>query len=1168
MSVTFIIGPSGSGKSQFVYDSACKKAVNRSDSIKIMVPEQYTLETEKQIISKSRTGGLININVVSFNRLAYKGLNKIGGGNIPVIDEEVKNIFIRKIINEGKCALKIYNNSALKRGVTDELKSVISELLQYGIDSEKLKEASVKISDKKLSDKLSDISYIYDKFKESVTDNKSMTLEELIPGFTKRLSESDYMDDSIVYLDGYTGFTPAQYDLLRVIIKKAREVYITVTANEFESLRNAMSADSGNMSHNNIGDLFFMSNDIICYVTDIAKENEVEINEPVFLENPVRYDERKDLVFLEKNILKNNGERFYGKAENIRILETNTVDEELKYVAGEIYDLTRNKGLRYRDIAVVAGDINGIAPSVKKIMRDNNIPIFIDEKSGLDNNKFLQYMRYISELSMGKFNYNNIIGLIKTGIFDISEEDIFKIENYTLALGINTYTKWNSEWERRTKKEKERRDHSALKAESANGYTDAYNIANADTARSESGAGNHGWELYDLDRLNEIRACIMSEINMLKGAMADKAVTLNIDSRDVKFEAAGTVGEKAERFIDFLNKSNVDDKIERYIDSVKELNPSAHSENTQLIEKIFDILNNMKNILGDMEVDKSGFMDMFAAALEGLAIGIIPPTNDQVIIGDMERTRLGNVKAVFIIGANEGSIPKTHSDGGILTDSERSRLEREAGLSLSPSIKERSFIQRFYMYLMLTKASDKLYILYTKKDVGGSSLFPSFLIKEICDMYPTLNPERVSNEVACANIIIPKANSIILPGSSNAKSILDAFNRELIVPDERNILLSDALYNSVVKGSVSRFETFARCPHMHFLNYGMKLKPREVYEFNQMDMGVFAHEIMQISMEKLKDGYIDLANISDAETVKLTSDIVGSVFDKYSYLTETDRGLFLKKSLESRINRSLLANIAQIKGSGFMPDRLEQGYSYNMALENGDRISFSGIIDRIDMCTNEDDKYIRVIDYKTGNRYIDLNDVYDGRQLQMIMYLEGAIQSIYKDETIIPAGVFISHINDPVIEYENVSSDVDTEIQKELSLSGIINSDPDIIELLDRAKTSNLIDKVKFKKDGSMSKSSAIMMSTEQFAAARNFEVLKIKSIGKKILHGDIEPRPYKKQVADVKNPKENTACQYCDYGNICSFSYDNKAFKYNNCSKMKTDEIISLITLKGENNE
>ncbi|MFR6009297.1 MAG: PD-(D/E)XK nuclease family protein, partial [Christensenellales bacterium] len=256
MSVTFIIGPSGSGKSQFVYDSACKKAVNRSDSIKIMVPEQYTLETEKQIISKSRTGGLININVVSFNRLAYKGLNKIGGGNIPVIDEEVKNIFIRKIINEGKCALKIYNNSALKRGVTDELKSVISELLQYGIDSEKLKEASVKISDKKLSDKLSDISYIYDKFKESVTDNKSMTLEELIPGFTKRLSESDYMDDSIVYLDGYTGFTPAQYDLLRVIIKKAREVYITVTANEFESLRNAMSADSGNMSHNNIGDLF------------------------------------------------------------------------------------------------------------------------------------------------------------------------------------------------------------------------------------------------------------------------------------------------------------------------------------------------------------------------------------------------------------------------------------------------------------------------------------------------------------------------------------------------------------------------------------------------------------------------------------------------------------------------------------------------------------------------------------------------------------------------------------------------------------------------------------------------------------------------------------------------------------------------------------------------
>ena len=299
-------------------------------------------------------------------------------------------------------------------------------------------------------------------------------------------------------------------------------------------------------------------------------------------------------------------------------------------------------------------------------------------------------------------------------------------------------------------------------------------------------------------------------------------------------------------------------------------------------------------------------MDMFAAALEGLAIGIIPPTNDQVIIGDMERTRLSNVKAVFIIGANEGSIPKTHSDGGILTDSELiPRLEREAGLSLSPGIKERSFIQRFYMYLMLTKASDKLYILYTKKDVGWFFPFPIIFNKRnLRDMYPTLNPERVSNEAACANIIIPKANSIILPGSSNAKSILDAFNRELIVPDERNILLSDALYNSVVRGSVSRFETFARCPHMHFLNYGMKLKPREVYEFNQMDMGVFAHEIMQISMEKIKDGYIDLANISDAETVKLTSDIVGSVLDKYSYLTETDRGLFLKKSLESRINRS------------------------------------------------------------------------------------------------------------------------------------------------------------------------------------------------------------------------------------------------------------------------
>lgn len=1151
MSVTFIIGPSGSGKSEYVYDSACEKAGDRSENIKIIVPEQYTLETEKQIISKSRTGGLLNISVLSFNRLAYKGLSKIGGGNIPVIDEEIKNIFIRKIINDGKGELKIYNNAALKTGVTEELKSVISELLQYGIDSEKLKKAALTISDKKLSDKLSDISYIYERFKESVTDNGSMALEELIPLFTKRLSESDYLDNAVIYLDGYTGFTPAQYDLLRVIIKKAREVYITVTANEFEDFMNSTSSREDG---NNIGNLFFMSSDIIRYISDITKEIEEEINEPVYLEKALRYDNREDLVFLEKNILKNNGKTFYKKTENIHILETNTVDEELKYVAGEIYNLTRNKGFRYRDIAVVAGDINAVAPSVKKIMKDNNIPIFIDEKSGLDNNRFLQYIRYISELSVGRFNYNNIIGLIKTGIYDISEEEVFKIENYTLALGINTYSKWSKKWDRRTKEENARREN-ILNSESSD--ENECNEGDTDT-----------WQLYDLDRLNEIREYIISEINMLKGAISDKSVKSNIKSGDVKFTDAKTVGRKAERFIDFLNKSNVDDKIERYIDSVKEINPSAHSENIQLIEKIFDILNNMKNILGDVEVDKSGFMDMFNAALEGLSVGIIPPTNDQVIIGDMERTRLGKVKAVFIIGANEGSIPRTHSDGGILTDSDRSKLEKEAGVMLSPGIKERSFIQRFYIYLMLTKASDKLYILYTVKDNGGSSVFPSFLIKEIMDMYPEINTEKVNNDTASANIIIPKADCLILPECRDAELIADAFNKALIVPDEKNVLLSNALYGNIVKGSISRFETFSKCPHMHFLNYGMRLKQREKYEFNQMDMGIFAHEIMQISMEKIKDGYIDANSISKSEIMSITSDIIDSVLNKYSYLTETDRGLFIKKSLENRINKSLWANIAQIKGSGFMPDKLEQNYSYGMELKNGGRLSFSGKIDRIDICTDENGKYIRVIDYKTGNTDVDLNDIYDGRQLQMLMYLEGAISNVYRDESIIPAGVFISHLRNPVIEYEKLSTNVDFEIQKELSLSGIINSDTEIIGLMDREKTGSLIDKVKFKKDGSMGKISAVTMSTAEFAAAREFESGKIKSIGERILYGDIEPHPFKKQAADTKNPKNNTACEYCDYCNICPFSNDNKAFSYNNCTKMKTEEIIGLITGKGENYE
>lgn len=784
MSLQFITGGSGAGKSEYLSRLVCEESVRRPhDNFIVVVPEQYTMETQKKLVHMHSRKGILNIDVVSFERLAYKVFEELGGGNRPVLDDTGKNLIVRRVLEKEKKKLDYFGSSIEKTGFVSELKSVISELLQYGITPQQLGEIGENVKEKQqLSAKLKDIRLVYKEFMAFLSTNY-ITSEEILDVLCGLVEKSKLIAGSEIIFDGFTGFTPIQYKLMRLLLVYSKGIKISVTIDKKER-------PTGHESWNN---LFFMSKEMMNRLIAICEEEGINVDDTVCVDRDInyRYEGAKDLAYLERNLFRYKGGVYTGTPENIRIYEGSNPKEELQYIVSEILQLTRKEGFRYRDIAVVTADLETYGKVAANMMKQNDIPAFLDYKRSVAANPYVEMLCSALEIVEKGYPYDTMFRYLRTGLTGISRHDIDMLENYCLAVGIRGSRAWHEPWKKKMKRS---------------------------TYQPE------------LETLNALREQIMAPFLNLEAVLKDKEANVRAYVTAVY------------EFVTALHSAE-------QIKALSECEP-AGNEYEQLYAKVLELFDRIVELLGEENVSLKEFNRIVAAGFEEMKVGLLPPTSDCVMIGDIERTRLDNVKVLFFAGVNDGVVPKKNENCSVLSETDRSILEAQE-IVLSPSAREKAFIQKFYLYLMMTKASHRLYLSYAKKSSDGKTALPSYLIRNVRRMFPDVRiTDADGQDGQFVYLKIPKQDI-----EWNTENYIKTLS-------ENAALL---LYGTQLKGSISAFETYASCRFAYFLEYGLKLSQREEYRFAVQDFGTVLHGVLEDVSRQLKEEKKSFSLLSDEE---------------------------------------------------------------------------------------------------------------------------------------------------------------------------------------------------------------------------------------------------------------------------------------------------------------
>lgn len=1076
MSLQYIFGGSGAGKSTYLYNSIIKESIkNPLENYIIVVPEQYTMATQKRVVELHPRKGVLNIDVVSFERLAYKVFEEVGAADYPVLDDTGKNLIVRRVLEQNKKDLRFFGSNISNTGFVSELKSVISEMLQYDISVDKLLDINKNVDNNSLLGmKLDDISLIYGGFREFIKNNY-ITSEEILDLMCRKVTESSKIRGSVIAFDGFTGFTPVQYRLMAILLDMCKEVKVALTIDISEYVN----------INEGIESLFYMTKDTVAHLNRICDEGHINVDKVTVGEDTVltRFAASKELAFLEKNIFR-PGLRYYsGKVNDIVMYAGITPKDEIQYVSGEILKLTRLQGFRYNEIAVVTGDISVYGKLAANIFAQNDIPYFLDQKLHVTDNCLVEMITAVLDVIEKNYTYDSMFRYLRTGLTGLSDENIDILDNYCLAVGIKGRKQWSTQWCRKFR---------------SSGIT------------------------TDLNMLNELRLNVMEPLTELDKELkeADGNVRL-MTTALYKF----LVGLHCEEQMSLLAKSHGD-------------------EYRQIYKKIMELFDKIVHLLGSEKVSVKEYNRIMASGFDEIKIGLIPPTKDCVVIGDIERTRLDNIKAMFFIGVNDGYVPKKSDSRSVLSETDRQKL-KEMEVSLSMSVREKAFVQRFYLYLIMTKTSGRLYITYAYNSMDMKAILPSYIVRMLKKMFPGMNVLSYDDTVKEHSYIkIPKTE-LEWTDENLAKILADG--------------VALKLYGKELTGSVTSFEQFASCQYAYFCRYGLDLSEREEYRFAVNDFGTILHAVIEDVSKNIKRNKKSFVLLSDEERRSLVSESIHAVADNYgnTILKSTSRNEYLIKRMEDLADKTLWAIGKQLADGLFTPDTFEKGFLTRIEdLPHDVSFFMQGKIDRIDICEDDENVYVKVVDYKTGHADFDLFKTYYGLKIQLFTYMREAIayeKKKHEGKNVIPAGLLYYNIDNPIVETKQTDdSAIEELIRKELRMKGVVNSNKNIISKLDSTEGTSLNIPVTVGKSGNIDASKSKVLTTEELLAVGRYVDKENLDKATKILDGSIHINPYEKG-------NENS-CAYCPYNSVCGFSEDMPGVKFRRLEYMSPDDIWAQI--------
>lgn len=1114
MSLRLVYGRSGTGKTSFCFKEIGENINN--NKIYIITPEQFSFTAEQNLMNAVNSKAVINAEVLTFERMAYRVINEIGNTVQTSLSECGKAMLLYSILDEQKNNLKYLGKTEKN---LDVILRTITELKKHNVNTEMIEDVLKDSTDVRLKYKLEDIQLLYKSYNELI-NNKYIDENDILTILNENIEKVDMFKNTIIYIDEFAGFTKQEYLLIEKLLKMAKKLTISICT---DNLLENTNPDI---------DIFYPNKIAANRIKELAKKNNVLIEEDVILEKRYRYKNR-ELYKLEDSLATSKKDKYEENVENIKMFLASNPYSEVEYMANNIIELVRDKNYQYRDIAIITKDITKYSGLIKAIFGKYEIPVFIDEKQDLSQNILVKYITAFLDIFAKNWSIDAMFNYIKSGFLNINQEDIFVLENYCKNLGIKGIKKYSEEWKIQT--------------------------------------GSN----YDLDKLNTLRKNIVTPL---------------LDFRK-KLNNSKTVTDISKSLYEFLIENNINQRVEQKSEELQKEGKIdlANIYNTSW-NILIEILDEMVLVLGDKKVSFEKYSELLRIGLTISSLGKIPATLDEVTVGDVDRSRSSKKKVVFIIGLNDGVFPSNNKNEGFIDDNERIYL-KENGIELAKTLTEQIYDENFNIYKAFTIPEEILYLSYLASDSDGKGLRKSILVNKVKKIFPKMQEEsditqkdiNISTKNATFDMLLTKLRKFfdgeeiediwfelyeIYSKDKEYKEKLDNAIQGFFytnIPENISKENIKKLYGDTLKTSISRLETYRRCAFSYYIKYGLKLSDKTEFKLESLDTGTFMHEVIDEFFTTINDNGLNLRKLEDEEIEKILDNIINEklALNKNYIFNSTPKYTILTNRLKKVIKKSIKYIIQTIKLSDFnvFGNEIEFGenkkYSpIEIQLENNQKAEIIGKIDRVDIAENEDGRYIRIIDYKSSIKNIDLNEVMAGIQIQLLTYLD----AITKEEKANPAGILYFNLIEPIIKTKNrniTDEELENEIRNNFKMNGLILGDVKVVQMMDKSLItsgkSNIIPAY-IDKNGDISKSKSSTVNSMEFKKLQEQINVILKQISKEILTGRIEPNPV------YISKKKTTPCLYCNYKSICGFNPELKGNNYKYIPNLNKSEILNKL--------
>ncbi len=1150
MGLKIIYGRAGTGKSTFCINQI-KKKINNSPTNKLilLVPEQFTFQTENKVLSAIGERYVLNAEVLSFKRLAHNVFNECGGATRTIMGDAGKSMLIFKVLEDLGDNMTVFKNASRQKGFIDIASKTITEFKKYNVNNEVLDLTINEIEDENLKMKMEELKDVFNEFNSRLHEGYVDEEDQLLL-LNEKLDGCSLYDGAEIWIDEFSSFTPNQLSVIGKLLKRAKSVNITLSIDEVNSPKGE-------------SDLFVATKNTEKRLMNLIQEEGIAFNGYINLNEDIayRFKENKELSHIERQLYAYPFKQYRGKNNSLRLYRANNNYDEIEFVAKDILRLVREKQYRFKDISVICRDVDNYEKVVSAIFAEYEIPYYIDKKIDIASNPLIVFINSAVDIISKNWTYESMFKYLKTGLIKEfrgveGAELIDELENYVLAYGIKG-KKWMEEWVNYSS--------SILKEEE---------ISEENKQR--------------LERLNDIRETIVTPL----------------DEFNKECKGKKTLKEFATILYEFLDsKLDVMDTIDKHVDYFKENDMAIEAKEYSEVRDIFiDVLEQAVDVLGNEVMDLNEFMKVLNIGLSQYEMGLIPVALDQVNIGDITRIKSRGTKALYIIGVNDGVLPSASKEEGILSDNDREIL-LEKGILLASDTRTKIFEEQFLVYTAFTIAEEYLVVTYPLADFEGKSQRPSIIVHRLKKILPNVKEESegfklVDDKYEKISAKIPTLNELMIAIRKNYdgaeiedywKYVYDWYLREPKWKErieyvrkgleytnlENNISKEKAkkLYEdnkNKISLSVSRLERYAQCPFAYYIQYGLKAKDRKIYEFTAPDLGSFMHEILDEFTNEIKEKDLKWSDLSKENCRNIINSLVDNQVknNKSSILNSSKRYSYFTDRFKRILTKSVIVISEQMKRSDFEIYKNELAFGFSkdvnsikLDLPSGESFYLNGRIDRVDKLNLDGETYLRIIDYKTGSKKFDLNKFYNGLQMQLLVYLDALInnsENIVENQAM-PGAILYFRIDDPILKSKGdlTEEEIKSEVLKELKLEGLLLDDVKVVKAMDNTLepgTHSLIIPANMKKAGDLGKNKALI-TMEQFELLRKYVNEKMVEICQNMIEGKIDIEPCKEN--------KNIVCDYCNYSHICQFDSSLEDNRYKVIPKKKDEDIWKSINEK-----